>query len=91
MQRSSPSIAALAGALAKAQAELVNPEKSLIGKIKAAGNGLADSGRRASKCSYTGNGVALLDRISGVARHGQQSLHPWHVPGSCTSAAPGQL
>ena len=34
MQRSSPSIAALATALAKAQIELTNPEKSLIGKIE---------------------------------------------------------
>src|SRR5215469_12632983 len=33
MQRSSPSIAALATALAKAQIELANPEKSLIGTI----------------------------------------------------------
>ena len=34
MQRSSPSIAALATALAKAQIELSNPEKSLIGTIE---------------------------------------------------------
>jgi hypothetical protein len=34
MQRSSPSIAALATALAKAQTELTNPEKSLIGTIE---------------------------------------------------------
>jgi hypothetical protein len=34
MQRSSPSIAALATALAKAQIELANPEKSLTGKIE---------------------------------------------------------
>src|SRR5438067_2713474 len=34
MQRSSPSIAALATALAKAQIALTNPEKSLIGTIK---------------------------------------------------------
>jgi len=34
MQRSSPSIAALATALAKAQIELINPEKSLIGTIE---------------------------------------------------------
>jgi ERF superfamily len=34
MQRSSPSIAALAAALAKAQVELTNPEKSLIGTIE---------------------------------------------------------
>src|SRR5580704_14717334 len=33
MHRSSPSIASLAAALAKAQAELVNPEKSLVGTI----------------------------------------------------------
>jgi ERF superfamily len=35
MQRSSPSIAALATALAKAQIELTNPEKSLTGTIEA--------------------------------------------------------
>ena len=34
MQRSSPSIGSLAGALAKAQAELVNPEKSLSATIR---------------------------------------------------------
>ena len=34
MQRSSPSIAALATALAKAQVELTNPEKSLIGTVE---------------------------------------------------------
>jgi hypothetical protein len=34
MQRSSPSIAALASALAKAQVELANPEKSLVGTIE---------------------------------------------------------
>jgi ERF superfamily protein len=34
MERSSPSIAALATALAKAQIELTNPEKSLIGTIE---------------------------------------------------------
>ena len=40
MQRSSQSIASLAAALAKAQAELVNPEKSMLGTIKAGpGNG----------------------------------------------------
>ena len=35
MQHASPSIGALAAALAKAQAELVNPEKSLIATIRA--------------------------------------------------------
>ncbi len=35
MQRSSESIASLAAALAKAQIELSNPEKSLVGTIEA--------------------------------------------------------
>ena len=35
MQRSSPSIANLAAALAKAQGELVNPDKSLTAKLPA--------------------------------------------------------
>src|SRR5438034_10708066 len=34
MHRSSNSIAALAGALAKAQAELINPEKTLVATIR---------------------------------------------------------
>ena len=34
MHRSSESIAALAAALAKAQAELVNPEKSLVATVR---------------------------------------------------------
>ena len=38
MHRSSPSIASLAAALAKAQAELVNPEKSLVATIRGEGN-----------------------------------------------------
>ena len=39
MHRSSPSISNLAAALAKAQIELVNPEKSLTATIKSAGAG----------------------------------------------------
>src|SRR6202047_3184568 len=42
MQRSSESIASLAAALAKAQAELVNPEKSLVATIRSEGKGRAD-------------------------------------------------
>ena len=37
MQRSSPSIGTLASALAKAQGELVNPEKSLVATIRGDG------------------------------------------------------
>src|SRR6266700_2624171 len=39
MQRSSSSIASLAAALAKSQAELVNPEKSLVATIRTSGAG----------------------------------------------------
>ena len=39
MQRTSESIATLAAALAKAQIELVNPDKSLVATIRADGPG----------------------------------------------------
>src|SRR6202035_6076517 len=42
MHRSNPSIASLAAALAKAQAELVNPEKSLTATIRSDGPGETD-------------------------------------------------
>jgi hypothetical protein len=42
MQRSSETIGTIAAALAKAQAQLINPEKSLTGKIRADGSGLAE-------------------------------------------------
>ena len=42
MQRSSPSIGSLAAALAKAQAELVNPEKSLAATTRSEGAGGAE-------------------------------------------------
>ena len=52
MQRSSSSIASLAAALAKAQAELVNPEKSLVATIPAGGpKGVDQTFRYASLAS----------------------------------------
>ena len=39
MQRSSETIGTIAAALAKAQAQLVNPEKSLVGTIRSDGAG----------------------------------------------------
>jgi hypothetical protein len=42
MQRSSETIGTIAAALAKAQAELVNPEKSLVGTIRSDGPGAAE-------------------------------------------------
>lgn len=46
MQRSSSAIGSLAAALAKAQGELVNPEKSLVATIRADGRGGADKSFR---------------------------------------------
>ena len=42
MQRSSQSIGTLAAALAKAQPELINPEKSLVATIRSEGPGGAE-------------------------------------------------
>jgi len=47
MHRSSPSIASLAAALAKAQAELINPEKSLTATIRSEGSAAERSFRYA--------------------------------------------
>ena len=46
MHRSSPSIASLAAALAKAQAELVNPEKSLVATIASGHRGVPEQSFR---------------------------------------------
>src|SRR3974377_1822751 len=51
MQRSSESIGTIAAALAKAQAELVNPEKSLVGTIRSDGSGEAERPFRLSPLS----------------------------------------
>ena len=51
MQRSSETIGTIAAALAKAQALLINPEKSLIGTIRSEGSGADRSFRYASLSS----------------------------------------
>ncbi len=62
MQRSSESIASLAAALAKAQTELVNPEKSLIGTIRAED----DSGtERAFRYASLASGLDIVRKILG--------------------------
>ena len=55
MHRSSESVAALAAALAKAQSELVNPEKSLTAIIRTGrpGEGGAASAMRRSQAAST--------------------------------------
>ena len=53
MPRSSESVAALGGALAKAQAELVNPEKSLIATIPTGRRGQARGKSAASAMRHS--------------------------------------
>jgi hypothetical protein len=62
MKRSSPCIAALAAALAKAQAELVNPEKSLVGTIK---SGTGEGTDRAFRYASLSSGLDIVRKTLG--------------------------
>jgi hypothetical protein len=62
MQRTSESIATLAAALAKAQVELVNPEKSLVATIRADGPGRVDQTFRYASLS---SGLEIVRKILG--------------------------
>jgi hypothetical protein len=62
MQRSSPSIAALATALAKAQIELANPEKSLIGTIEPQGG---KGGTRQFRYAPLSSGLEIVRKTLG--------------------------
>src|SRR6266446_2309491 len=62
MQRSSESVAALASALAKAQAELINPEKSLTATIRAARPG---EGERSFRYAPLASGLDIVRRTLG--------------------------
>ena len=62
MQRSSESIAALAAALAKAQIELSNPEKSLLGTIK---TGPGDSPERVFRYAPLSSGLEIVRKTLG--------------------------
>ena len=57
MHRSSPSIASLAAALAKAQAELVNPEKSLVATIRTEGR---SGGERSFRYAPLSSGLDIV-------------------------------
>ncbi len=61
MQRSSQSIASLAAALAKAQAELINPEKSLVATIRSEAGGTEQTFRYAPLSS----GLDIVRKILG--------------------------
>ena len=60
MQRSSEGIASLATALAKAQIELVNPEKSLTGTIS---SGDAQRGERAFRYASLSSGLDIVRKV----------------------------
>jgi hypothetical protein len=59
MPRSSESVAALAAALAKAQAELINPEKSLTATIR---NGRAGEGEQTFRYAPLSSGLDIVGR-----------------------------
>src|SRR5262245_50139835 len=62
MPRSSESVAALASALAKAQAELVNPEKSLTAKIRI---GQLGGGERSFRYAPLSSGLDIVRKTLG--------------------------
>jgi hypothetical protein len=62
MHRSSESVAALASALAKAQAELVNPEKSLTATIR---TGRPGEGERSFRYAPLSSGLDIVRKILG--------------------------
>src|SRR5260370_17579551 len=62
MHRSSESVAALASALAKAQAELVNPEKSLTATIRTGGPG---EGERSFRYAPLASGLDIVRKTLG--------------------------
>ena len=62
MPRSSETVAALASALAKAQAELVNPEKTLTATIR---SGRAGEGERSSAMRRLSSGLDIVRKTLG--------------------------
>src|SRR6266550_1704713 len=62
MPRSSESVAALASALAKAQAELINPEKSLIATIR---TGRAGEAERTFRYAPLSSGLDIVRKTLG--------------------------
>src|SRR5262245_61963016 len=62
MPRSSETVAALAAALAKAQAELINPEKSLTATIR---TGRAGEGERSFRYAPLSSGLDIVRKTLG--------------------------
>jgi hypothetical protein len=74
MQRSSGSIGTLAAALAKAQGELTNPEKSLVGTIRSNGPGEAE---RVFRYASLSSGLDIVRKVLGQQEiaTGQDDIH----------------
>ena len=72
MPRSSESVAALASALAKAQAELVNPEKSLTATIR---TGRPGEGERSFRYAPLSSGLDIVRKTLGAARDRHRADH----------------
>jgi hypothetical protein len=82
MQRFSPSIGTLASALAKAQGELIKPEKSLVATIRRDGsNGTEQTFRYAPLSS----GLDIVRKVLGQHMRCQRcpALCPVHTGGHC--------
>ena len=77
MPRFSESVAALASALAKAQAELVNPEKSLTATIR---TGRPGEGERSFRYAPLSSGLDIVRKTLGqheiATRIGQSARSP---------------
>ncbi len=65
MQRSSPSIASLAAALAKAQIEHANPEKSLIGTIESKPGRAGEGAKRVFRYASLAEGLEIVRKTLG--------------------------
>jgi hypothetical protein len=74
MQRSSESVAALASALAKAQAELINPEKSLTATIRTVGPGEM---RRTFRYAPLSSGLDIVRKTLG--QHEIATIQTTHI------------
>jgi hypothetical protein len=79
MQQSSESIACLAAALAKAQAELTNPEKSLVATIRPNGPGEAERSFRYAPLS---SGLEIVRKALGQHEIATLQTTPpcWRTP-----------
>jgi hypothetical protein len=73
MPRSSETVAALASALAKAQAELVNPEKSLTATIR---TGRAGEGERSFRYAPLSSGLDIVRKTLGHSTRSPRCRRP---------------